>query len=253
MRRRISMVSYTTAAAIVVAGLGAGLGLGAGVPGGGGGLTAGALASVANCGPACFSLYTRRLGSGSTMNVAMAANNGTGGKVGRKLNLGSAADKLPDGDFMMSFTGQVSQFCGTDPADVFGPDSYICSHDSNFAVFEAQWSPYGNSTGLCAGVAASNVASESVTLRSCGVSAHTLWIADAAHGTGGGCQGAGHFCPWMNASDNSFRTPQVLTMDGSTSAPADQLRLAPMNLRTISNKSRAWANQLFAFAPNPNS
>ncbi len=247
MRRRMSMVGYPMAAVAVVS-LGLGLGLGRSASGGDP-----ARAAIAHCGHSCISTYSRRLGPGLTMNTAIPANTGSGGKVGSKLDLSQAADELPDGAFTLSFTSQVLQFCGTDQGDYFAPDSFVCQHDANFSIFEAEWTPYGNSTGLCVGVATANRAGQNVTLRRCGVSDHTLWIADAAHGTGGDCHGAKDFCPWMNASDNSFRAPQVLTVDGSTHGPADQLRLTPMNTLTAGSLTRAWNNQLFAFVPNKNS
>lgn len=248
MRRRMSMVGYPMAAVAVVS-LGIGLGAGLGQPGGGGNP---ARAAVAHCGRSCISMYSRRLGPGLTMNTAIPANTGLGGKVGSKLNLSEAADELPDGDFTLSFTSQVLQFCGTDDGDYFAPVSHVCQHDANFPIVEAEWTPYGNSTGLCVGVAVANRAGQKVTLRPCGVSDHTLWIADVAHGTGGDCHGARHYCPWMNASDSSFRSPQVLTMDGATHGPADQLRLTPMNTLTAGHRTRAWNNQLFAIAANKN-
>src|SRR5262249_14282336 len=92
-----------------------------------------------------------------------------------------------DGDFTMPFAGHVRQFCGTDKHDFFAPGSYVCQHDSSFSIFEVQWSPYGDSSDLCAGVAKANESGENVTLRTCGTSDHTLWIPDATHGTGGDC------------------------------------------------------------------
>jgi hypothetical protein len=88
-----------------------------------------------------------------------------GGRVGRKTNLAVDAAKLPDGHFSFSLVSQVWQFCGTDAHDFFAPASYVCRHDRDFSVFEAEWSPNGKSTGLCAGVAAANQPGENITLR----------------------------------------------------------------------------------------
>jgi hypothetical protein len=267
MRKRFGVAGYAATAAAVAVGLGAGLGLWFDLGGGSGSLTATQAASshglagksggtvgagqaetaASACGRSCFSLYTRRLGQDTTMNAVIPADNGSGGKAGRKINLRQSAAKVPDGDFTMSFSARVGQFCGIDVHDFFASDSYVCSHDSNFWMFEAQWSPNGTDSGLCAGVATADLTGETVTLRPCGVSDHTLWIADAANGTGGNCRGSVSYCPWMSASDNNFRMPQVLTMDGSTSAPADQLRLSPINLLPAGNQGRAWNNQEFAY------
>jgi hypothetical protein len=253
MRESFRVVTVAMAAAIAAAGLGVGLSLGlastqastharAGASQG-----AGPHAEATECGRACFILYSRRDGVSSSMNAVITADDGSGGKVGRKINLQDGAVKTADGDFSFSFISQVWQFCGTDSHDFFSPGSYICQHDSNFAVFEAQWSPYGSGTGLCAGVAVANLAWENITLRPCGVSDHTLWIANLANGVGMSCRGSENYCPWMNASDNNFRAPLVLTLNGATKSPADQLMLSPEQLLPNGSSERAWNNQEFAF------
>jgi hypothetical protein len=257
MRESVRVVTGAMAVAVATAGLGAGLSLGlastqasthaSSHASTGTGQVAGARPAASECGPACFILYSRRYGVSTSMNAVIRQDDGSGGKVGRKVNLRLAAAKTADGDFSFSFISQVWQFCGTDPHDFFSPGSYICQHDSNFAVFEAEWSPYGNSTSLCAGVAVANLAGEDITLRTCGVSDHTLWIANLANGVGTSCRGSENYCPWMNASDHNFRSPLVLTLDSSTRSPADQLMLSPEQLRPHGNSERAWNNQEFAF------
>jgi len=265
MRKRRNVVTYLTMAAVAaVLGAGLCLWLGAGhfaaraasprlqhaphevVHTAGSGAMVSRTA-VGRCGSSCFIMYSRRFGVAATMNAVIPSNDGTGGKVGRKINMQNAASRTPDGDFEMSFVAHVWQFCGTDVHDFFGPESYICQHDYNFSVFEAEWAPNGNSTDLCAGVAIPNQAGEAITLRPCGASARTLWIASETNGSGGNCRGSDSYCPWMNGSDASFRAPYVLTMDSSTSAPGNQLRLYQENLLPPGNHNMAWNNQEFAF------
>jgi hypothetical protein len=266
MRKRLSGVTFATMAVVATAGLGAGLSIWLGnghdaaraaspqvrhaphevVRGPEAGAAAHS-AGVSRCGQSCFIMYSRRSGVTATINAVIPSNDGTGGKVGRKVNLQNAASRMPDGDFEMSFIAHVWQFCGTDPHDFFGPQSYLCHHDPNYSVFESEWAPNGNSTDLCAGVAIPNQAGEAITLRPCGATDHTLWIADEANGSGGNCRGAEDYCPWMNGSDSSFRAPYVLTLDSSTIAPGNQLRLNPENLLPTGNHGMAWNNQEFAF------
>ena len=260
MRERLSTVGYVSAGAMAAVALGVGLGLGFGLASPASKPVAvsdsqasharqagPARTAAADCGRSCFILYSRRFGEGTTMNAVVPAGNGTGGKVGRKVNMRLAAAKLPAGDFSFSFIAKVWQFCGTDQHDFFRPASYLCTRDQNFWVFEAEWSPYGNSSGLCAGVAIANKIGEDVTLRPCGANDHTLWIANQASGSGGNCRGSADYCPWMNASDSNFRSPNVLTLDSSTKSPADQLRLYQEKLLPAGNQGRAWNNQEFAF------
>ncbi len=72
-------------------------------------------------------------------------------------------------------------------------------------------------SGLCAGVAATAVAGEKVTLQPCGVSAKTVWIVDSADTVGHG------YVPLINGSDTNFSQPFVLTYPGSA-YPTDMPR-----------------------------
>ena len=80
MRIRLSVAGYVLTAAVAVAGIGVGAGVSRASTGHDG-------AAAGGCGRHCFLLYARRPGQAFTMNVAIAANNGTGGRVGRKINL----------------------------------------------------------------------------------------------------------------------------------------------------------------------
>jgi hypothetical protein len=256
-RRRTGIVGYAIAGVVAAGGLGAGLGLGFGLTGapaqpvaahhsGGAPDSVQAVGSVAGaCGTYCVLLYSRRLGPTSTINALIPSDDGRGGQVGRKINVRRAASRTADGDFALSFAGRVWQLCGIDARNFFRPGSYVCDHDSNYWVFEAQWTPYGNSSGLCAGVSVPDKSGENITLRQCGVDDRTLWIADQANGRGGNCRGPDSSCPWMNASDNNFRHPQVLTLDRATWSPANQLRLSGEHLLPPGNKGGAWNNQEF--------
>jgi len=251
MRGRMGVLGYSIAGAVVVAGLSAGLGLGLGLtraPAQPVGARAAGLVRPASgaCGQGCVLLYSLRLGQASTINAYIPSDDGRGGQVGRKITMRRAAARTPDGHFTLSFVARVSQFCGIDAHDFFSLGSYVCNHDSNYWVFEAQWTPYGNSSGFCAGVAIPDKSGENITLRPCGVDDRTLWIASQANGSGGNCRGPVSFCPWMNASDNNFRHPQVLTLDGASWSPNNQLRLAPEQLLPQGNNGRAWSNQEFA-------
>jgi hypothetical protein len=137
----------------------------------------------AGCRAVCYGFYSRMLGSQVTMSVSEP---GTvpGAQAGRSVILRQRAARGPAGDFTFSLVARVADFCGTDPADFFASGSYLCAHDFAFEVFEVEWVPYGDESGLCAGVAAGGQVGESVTLRPCGVSVRTLWIASKAHANG---------------------------------------------------------------------
>jgi hypothetical protein len=172
MRKRFTRALYAVSAAAVMT---AGLSLSAGVASA---ATHGKKDTVA-CGSNCVSIFSDQLGSSITMNAYVAGDTGVGGRVGTPVNMHLAANYRPNGDFTPSISGFVFQFCGFFANDFFSPTSFICTHYPLFAVIELNWSPFGNESGLCAGVSTAT-AGRQVTLRPCGVDARTATARTAA-------------------------------------------------------------------------
>ena len=59
-------------------------------------------------------------------------------------------------------------------------------------------------SGLCLGIASVPAQGTKVTLQPCGVTVNTLWILDAADGSGG-------YAPYVSGSDTQYPAPFVLT------------------------------------------
>lgn len=251
MRKRFTRAFYAVSAAAVIT---ASLGLSAGVASAG---THGKKDTIA-CGSNCVSLFSDQLGSGVTMNAFVAGDTGVGGRTGTPVNMHIAGNFRPNGDFTESTSGFVFQFCGFNANDFFSPTSFVCTHYALSVVSEFNWSPFGNQSGLCAGVR-SAVSGTMVTLRPCGVTATTLWIADQKHSTNGtDCLIATtppvspgdpsvNFCPLINGGDTNFSQPLVLTLDIGTRNPTNQLKLE----RELLVGSVARSNQQFAFYFGP--
>jgi hypothetical protein len=179
------------------------------------------------CGSSCFDLSSLVFGTGLVQNAYIYGDTGVGGKVGKDLDLKFASNSHPNEDFTGAQVGTVADFCGQ--AGGFVPTSYACLRYASYPVFEADWSPFGNESGLCVGVATAGISGEPVTLRDCGASDKTLWIGDLAHET----TSAGlDYIPWVNGSDPNFSHPLVLTVDPGTRHPQKQLKVEPENLLT---------------------
>jgi hypothetical protein len=219
---------------------------------------------TASCGTNCISIFSRPLGSGTTLNAYVPGDKGTGGKVGQKVNMHLAINTRPNGDWQPSLSGFVFQFCGLLANDFFSPTSFLCLNHPFFPVIELNWAPFGNQSGLCAGVAKGAVAGESVTLQSCGQTANTVWVGDPNAGTGGphgACLGPVpsfllpvgpndpniNFCPLINGGDTAFSQPLVLTLNTGTQAPQNQLQLERLSL--LNHTARG--DQLFAYFIDP--
>ena len=211
------------------------------------------------CGGTCISVFTAQLGSFETMNAYVPGDTGAGGKVGQKVNIHLFGNYRPNGDFEPSISGFVFQYCGFLANDFFSPTSYICQHYPFFDVIEMNWAPFGNQSGLCAGVAKGGVAGENVTLQNCGVNANTVWVLDRNHATrnhdcripvpnfflpiGPGVDPHVNYCPYINGGDTKFSQPLVLTLNTGSQRPQEQLQLQPERL--VGGEVRT--NQLFAY------
>src|SRR5260370_17259514 len=170
MLKRFTKAFYAVSATAVIT---ASLGIGAGAASA---ATHGKKDTVA-CGANCVSFFSDQLGSSVTMNAYVPGDTGLGGKVGTPVNLHLAANYRPNGDFTPSVNGFVFQFCGFLAPDFFPPTSYICTHYPFFLLLELNWSPFGNQSGLCAGVSRA-IAGWPVTLRRCGLGGRTVWVPD---------------------------------------------------------------------------
>jgi hypothetical protein len=194
------------------------------------------------CGANCFTLYSRLLGSGTVMNAYVPGDTGTGGQVGQDVTLKYASNSHPNQDFTDfdetdGIPLTVKDFCQLPPSSPqsFNPESYVCRNYRGDDVLEFDWSPYGNETGLCAGVPSARNG-ENVTLRPCGETDGTLWIIDSAncspHVVVDGRYNAPlvTYAPLINGSDPSFSHPLVLTVDAGSAQPGNQLKLDRENV-----------------------
>lgn len=111
----------------------------------------------------------------------------------------------------------------------FPPTSIFCLNPllQKDVVFEADFAPDGNQTGLCAGAPVANAAGR-LALMTCGISTNTVWVLDTANAsvTVHGITYAGA----LNGADTSFSHPLALTVNPGSKKPLDVLRTDPENL-----------------------
>jgi hypothetical protein len=178
------------------------------------------------CGANCFDLSSLVQGSQLIQNAYIHGDNGTGGRVGQFINLKTATNTSPNEDFTGAAVGDLADYCGS----LIPGTSYVCeNYPAGYPVFESNWAPFGNASGLCAGVAVANVNHEPVTLQDCGVTARTLWVGDLRDET---IEYGSLYTPWVNASDPNYSHPLVLTVGGPKGRPASQLGVSRLNTLT---------------------
>jgi hypothetical protein len=181
-------------------------------------------AATPSAGPSAIDIFSRDFGTHAHPNFTLDTLR-QGEKVGQPQILFRTANFDPALDYTISYQGLVSDFftAGLVSAAVdlhYGGAGTLPNGTTKFpddAAFEVQYDPYGVDSGLCAGVAATAVAGEKVTLQPCGVSAKTLWIVDSADTIRGG------YVPLINGSDTNFSQPTVLTYPGAA-YPTDMPR-----------------------------
>jgi hypothetical protein len=178
------------------------------------------------CGFQCFELSSLELGTHMIQNAYIYRDSGTGGQIGAKINLKSPSNSHPNEDFTGAKVGTLGSYCG----GLISGESYVCvNYPASYPVFESNWSPYGNDSGLCAGLGRHRFNGANVTLQVCGSSAATIWVGDLADAT----THNGHlYTPWVNAADPNFSHPLVLTVDAGTVHPQDELKVERLNLLT---------------------
>jgi hypothetical protein len=201
------------------------------------GLSAGSAASASvrpaatpACGFNCFNLFSLVLGRRTIQNAYVPGDTGTGGRAGIEVNLNFASNTHPNEDFTGAQVGTLRNFCPNFGGAGLSGTSYVCiNYPARYPVFEANWSPFGNESGLCTGSKLPLFSGRETTLQPCGVNATTIWVGDLANGI---TRAGRVYLPWVNGASTTFSHALVLTVDPSTQKPINQLRVQSLNKLT---------------------
>ena len=204
------------------------------------GLSAASVASAATtkarpnatpaCGFNCFNLSSLTLGRGTIQNAYVPGDTGTGGRVGQRVNMNFASNSHPNEDFTGAQVGTLLNFCPNFGGSGLSQTSYVCiNYPSNYPVFESNWSPFGNESGLCVGSKLPLFSGRETTLQPCGVNATTIWVGDLKNSI---FHNGRLYFPWVNGASTNFSHALVLTVDPSTHNPRNQLRVQSLNSLT---------------------
>jgi hypothetical protein len=203
-------------------------------------------AATPACGFNCFNLSSLTLGLRTIQNAYIPGDTGTGGKVGQRLNLNFASNSHPNEDFTGAQVGTLLDFCPNFGGTGLSQTSYVCiNYPSSYPVFESNWSPFGNESGLCTGSKLPLSSGRETTLQPCGINATTIWVGDLANST---VRFGRVYLPWVNGASTTFSHALVLTVDPSTHNPINQLRVQSLNKLTGGTVSDTQEFSLF-FGP----
>ena len=187
-------------------------------------------AATPACGFNCFNLFSLVLGPHTIQNAYVPGDTGTGGRAGIEVNLNFASNSHPNEDFTGAQVGTLLNFCPNFGGSGLSATAYVCiNYPSNYPVFESNWSPFGNQSGLCVGAFQPVFSGENVTLQNCGSQTSTIWVGDLKNATFHN----GHlYTPWVNGASTNFSHPLTLQVDPGTQRPINQLKLANLNTLT---------------------
>jgi hypothetical protein len=187
-------------------------------------------AATPACGFTCFNLFSLVLGRHTIQNAYVPGDTGTGGRAGIEVNLNLASNTHPNEDFTGARVGTLGDFCPNFGGAGLSPTSYVCiNYPSSYPVFESNWSPFGNESGLCTGSKLPLHSGRETTLQPCGVNATTIWVGDLANSI---IRSGRLYLPWVNGASTTFSHALVLTVDPSTRKPINQLRVQSLNKLT---------------------
>jgi hypothetical protein len=180
-----------------------------------------------SCGDTCSNLFSERFGFSLVMTSLHKS-----GAIGNRLVLQQGSNSNVGQDFVITDNGPVSTFCADwpDPGSL-NPLSYACvtygDVGSGFDILEANYSPAGTPTDVCAGLATNAHANENVTLQTCG-QPRTEWIIDANNFTDDFFGFT--VTPWINASDFPSSHPEVLSTSTRGATPHHLLKVKPEHI-----------------------
>ncbi len=154
------------------------------------------------CGARCNDLFNRQLGYKHIPTTA--------GHYDSSISLTLAHNYLYSQDFIAFEVGKLGQFIKN---GLISRRSYVAlKYPHTWPVFEEEYSPYSNTSGLCAAVKFGDVRQYApIVLRACGTTARSLWVADFHHRVKDKHSILGYDFPWVNGADGQFSNPLVLT------------------------------------------
>jgi hypothetical protein len=192
-------------------------------------------AATSACGSNCTDFSGALYGPSSAPTFVLADTvdrNGTASVIGRPVTLAAPNNADQGEDFTVEQVGTVSFLIS---AGFIAPG--LSPYDSQ-SVVQINWSPNGNNSALCLGVAGTPANGSGVVFEDCGVDAGTLWILDTNDQSGGDE-------PLINgATDSNFSTPFVLSALG----PGFPLFTSMMHK---TSGGQVFANELWGSNPGP--
>jgi hypothetical protein len=193
-------------------------------------------ASTTQCGSACVQIFSKLYGPGFVESAFQGI-----AAAGQPTVLHAASDSDPTGDFInpLGHPVLVSTFYAEGMVS-----AAVNAHYGTEPAVQVEYAPYGQPTGLCAGVATTAYQNEGLSLQPCTTPGTTVFIID--HNDSPGTWPA--YFPIVDASTTDFTHPYTMTIDGNPAhKPFPQITLQRMH----GNPTDVPDNQLWEAPAGP--
>jgi hypothetical protein len=200
------------------------------------GATLPATASTTQCGSACVEISSMLYGPGFVESAFQGI-----AAAGQPTILHAASTSDPTGDFInpLGHPVLVSTFYAEGMVS-----AAVEAHYANEPAVQVEYAPYGQPTGLCAGVATTAYQNEGLSLQPCSTPGTTVFIID--HNDSPATWPA--YFPIVDASTTDFTHPYTMTICGNPAhKPFPQISLQHMH----GNPTDVPANQLWQAPSGP--
>jgi hypothetical protein len=138
--------------------------------------TRSASAATPQCGPNCIQIFSAKFGTNANPNFVETVFQGVA-RVGQPTILARPSSSNPAGDLIATAPGGglVSDFFAAGMVS-----AAVNQHYGNLNAAQIEYAPFGERTGLCAGLATTAFQNEGLTLQPCSTPGATVWIIDTA-------------------------------------------------------------------------
>jgi hypothetical protein len=167
-----------------------------------------ATAATPQCGPNCIQIFSAKFGTNANPNFVETVFQGVA-RVGQPTILARPSSSNPAGDLIATAPGGglVSDFFAAGLVS-----AAVNAHYGSETAAQIEYAPFGQPTGLCAGLATTAYQNEGLTLQPCSTpGGTTVWIIDTADSP---ATAPARF-PIVSGSTTDFTHPFAMTIHGN--------------------------------------
>lgn len=199
-------------------------------------------AATPQCGGDCLAVFSSQLGSYTSPDFVEHVFGGDA-RISAPTGLTRASGADPSEDFMNPHPGKVADYYALGLVS-----AQVAQHYGSLTASQLEYTPLGEHTGLCVGIAADPFQGEPLSLQPCTVPGRTVWIIGS---TLSPATMAARFFPIVSGATQNFSRPYTMTYPRvvDTSQPLPPIRLSHLKFHGAEHTVPDW--QLWGVRPGP--